>query len=81
MTSIDIGEFRALLDEERKRISKKTRELRESLIKNTALKFKINTLFAKLLSFEEWAERQGQKPDTYVKPKGPVENPYGETGK
>jgi hypothetical protein len=44
-------------DEERKRISKKTRELRESLIKNTALKFKINTLFAKLLSFERMWDR------------------------
>jgi len=31
---------------------------------------------AKPLSFEEWAQRQGEKPDTYVKPKGPSENPY-----
>ena len=44
-------------DDERKRVSKKTRELRESLIKNTALKFKINTLFAKLLSFERMWDR------------------------
>jgi len=44
-------------DEERKRISKKARELRESLVKNTALKFKINTLFAKLLSFERMWDR------------------------
>jgi hypothetical protein len=28
------------------------------------------------LTFEEWAKREGAKPDTYVKPKGPVENPY-----
>ena len=31
---------------------------------------------AKALSFEEWAQREGQEPDTYSKPKGPVENPY-----
>lgn len=31
---------------------------------------------AKPLTFKEWSERQGAKPDTYVKPKGPVENPY-----
>ncbi len=31
---------------------------------------------AKALSFTEWSEKQGAKPDTYVKPKGPVENPY-----
>ena len=30
----------------------------------------------KALSFREWSERQGAKPDTYFKPKGPVENPY-----
>jgi hypothetical protein len=35
---------------------------------------------AKPLTFEEWARRQGEKPDTYVKPKGPVENPYAEEG-
>jgi len=34
---------------------------------------------AKPLSFKEWSERQGEKPDTYVKVKGPVENPYEET--
>ena len=44
-------------DEERKRISKKAREMRESLVKNTALKFKIGTLFAKLLSFERMWDR------------------------
>lgn len=31
---------------------------------------------AKALTFDEWAKREGSKPDTYVKPKGPVENPY-----
>jgi hypothetical protein len=31
---------------------------------------------AKLLTFDQWAQREGAKPDTYVKPKGPVENPY-----
>lgn len=33
---------------------------------------------AKPLSFKEWSELQGGKPDTYVKVKGPVENPYEE---
>jgi len=31
---------------------------------------------AKALTFEEWSQREGKKPDTYVKPRGPVENPY-----
>jgi hypothetical protein len=31
---------------------------------------------AKPLSFAEWALRDGKKPDTYMKPRGPVENPY-----
>lgn len=30
----------------------------------------------KPLTLKEWSERQGKKPDTYVKPKGPVEDPY-----
>jgi hypothetical protein len=34
---------------------------------------------AKALSFAEWSERQGEKPDTYFKPKGPSENPYQAT--
>jgi hypothetical protein len=33
---------------------------------------------AKPLSFAEWAQLQGKKPDTYVRAKGPVENPYQE---
>lgn len=34
---------------------------------------------AKPLTFEEWSQREGKKPDTYFKPKGPVENPYQAT--
>jgi hypothetical protein len=44
-------------DEERQRVSRNARELRESQVKNTALKFKIGTLFAKLLSFERMWDR------------------------
>ena len=44
-------------DQERRRVSAKARELRNSLVKNTALKFKINTLFAKLISFERMWDR------------------------
>ena len=33
---------------------------------------------AKALTFAEWAQREGKQPDTYVKPRGPVENPYQE---
>lgn len=31
---------------------------------------------AKPLTLKEWWGKQGKKPDTYLKPKGPVENPY-----
>ena len=44
-------------DQERKRISEKARELRTTSIRNTALKFKVNTLFAKLISFERMWDR------------------------
>ena len=44
-------------EQERKRVSQKTREMRTASIRNTALKFKINTLFAKLLSFERMWDR------------------------
>jgi hypothetical protein len=44
-------------DQERKRVSTKTRELKEKMIRNTALKFRINTLFAKLISFERMWDR------------------------
>ena len=42
---------------ERKRVSSKTREMRTQMIRNTALKFRINTLFAKLISFERMWDR------------------------
>ena len=44
-------------EQERKRISTMARELRTALIRNTALKFKVNTLFAKLISFERMWDR------------------------
>lgn len=34
---------------------------------------------AKPLTLAEWSQREGKEPDTYVKPKGPVENPYRES--
>jgi hypothetical protein len=52
-----IGLDRKPPDQERKRISDKARELRTTAIRNTALKFKINTLFAKLISFERMWDR------------------------
>jgi hypothetical protein len=52
-----IGIDRKPPDQERKRISDKARELRATTIRNTALKFKINTLFAKLISFERMWDR------------------------
>jgi hypothetical protein len=44
-------------EQERKRISEKARAMRASTIRNTALKFKVNTLFAKLISFERMWDR------------------------
>jgi hypothetical protein len=44
-------------EEERKRVSTRMRELRTTLVKNTALKFRIQTLFAKLISFERMWDR------------------------
>lgn len=35
---------------------------------------------ARALSLSEWQEREGKKPDTYVKTEGPVENPYANGG-
>ncbi|MGZ6123395.1 MAG: MXAN_5187 C-terminal domain-containing protein [Myxococcales bacterium] len=52
-----IGIDRKPPDQERKRVSDKARELRTTSIRNTALKFKINTLFAKLISFERMWDR------------------------
>jgi len=44
-------------DNERKRVSSKLREMRTAMIRNTALKFRVNTLFAKLISFERMWDR------------------------
>ena len=44
-------------DHERKRVSTKIREMKEQMIRNTALKFRINTMLAKLLSFERMWDR------------------------
>jgi hypothetical protein len=52
-----IGIDRKPPDQERKQISSKAREMRNASIRNTALKFKINTLFAKLISFERMWDR------------------------
>ena len=42
---------------ERKRISDRMRILKGTLVKNTALKFRLHTLFAKLISFERMWDR------------------------
>jgi hypothetical protein len=52
-----IGIDRKPPEQERKRISEKARQMRTASIRNTALKFKINTLFAKLISFERMWDR------------------------
>ena len=44
-------------EQERKKVGTKMRELRNTLVKNTALKFRINTMFAKLISFERMWDR------------------------
>ncbi len=44
-------------EQERKRVSSKLREMRTAMIRNTALKFRVNTLFAKLISFERMWDR------------------------
>jgi hypothetical protein len=44
-------------DQERKRISDRMRILKGTLVKNTALKFRLHTLFAKLISFERMWDR------------------------
>jgi hypothetical protein len=44
-------------DQERKRISDRMRVLKATLVKNTALKFRLHTLFAKLISFERMWDR------------------------
>jgi hypothetical protein len=44
-------------EQERKRVSSKMREVRTTMVRNTALKFRINTMFAKLISFERVWDR------------------------
>jgi hypothetical protein len=44
-------------DQERTRLSKRMRELRTTVVRNTGVKFRINTLFAKLISFERLWDR------------------------
>lgn len=44
-------------DQERKRVGTRLRELRTTLVKNTGLKFRIQTLWAKLLSYERMWDR------------------------
>jgi hypothetical protein len=44
-------------DRERRQVSEKMRLLKETLVKNTALKFRVQTMFAKLLSFERMWDR------------------------
>ncbi|MBS2021107.1 MAG: hypothetical protein JST92_01765, partial [Deltaproteobacteria bacterium] len=43
--------------QERKRVGTRLRELRTTLVKNTGLKFRIQTLWAKLLSYERMWDR------------------------
>jgi hypothetical protein len=52
-----LGIDRKAPDAERRRISLKMREMRTVMVRNTALKFRINTMFAKLLSFERMWDR------------------------
>ena len=44
-------------DQERKRVSSTLRAMRNTTVRNTALKFRVNTLFAKLISFERMWDR------------------------
>jgi len=44
-------------EQERKRVSTLMRQLRSTLVRNTMLKFRINTMFAKLISFERMWDR------------------------
>src|SRR3954466_9378936 len=44
-------------DRERKRISDRMRVLKATQVKNTALKFRLHTMFAKLISFERMWDR------------------------
>jgi hypothetical protein len=44
-------------DRERKQVSDRMRTLKTAYVKNTALKFRLHTLFAKLISFERMWDR------------------------
>src|SRR3954451_648028 len=44
-------------DQERKRVSTRLREMRTTSVRNTALKFRVHSLFAKLISFERMWDR------------------------
>jgi len=44
-------------DEQRKKLSTRLREMRSAMVRNTGVKFRINTLFAKLISFERMWDR------------------------
>ena len=44
-------------DQERKRVSTRLREMRSESVRNTALKFRVQSMFAKLISFERMWDR------------------------
>jgi hypothetical protein len=44
-------------EQERKKVATRMRELRTTMVKNTALRFRIQTQFAKLISFERMWDR------------------------
>ena len=44
-------------EQERKRVSTRLREMRSDSVRNTALKFRVQSLFAKLISFERMWDR------------------------
>ena len=52
-----VGIDRRPPDKERRHVSEKMRHLKTTLVKNTALRFRIQTMFAKLLSFERMWDR------------------------
>ena len=52
-----LGIDRKSPEQERTRVSKRMRELRTTTVRNTMLKFRINTMFAKLISFERMWDR------------------------
>src|SRR5438132_7855195 len=52
-----VGIDRRAPEKERRHVSEKMRQLKTTLVKNTALRFRIQTMFAKLLSFERMWDR------------------------